>query len=73
VRRFDARAREAVARVPNVTHIPVHFSPRPDMFSDDGLHPSESSQRRLAKIIANVLTPQLGADAARASSLRARS
>ena len=73
VRRFDARAREAVARVPNVTHIPVHFSPRPDMFSDDGLHPSESSQRRLAKIIANVLTPQLGADAARASSFRARS
>lgn len=59
VRRFDARAREAVARVPNALHIPVHFSPRPDMFSSDGLHPSESSQRRLAKIIAGALTPRL--------------
>jgi hypothetical protein len=29
------------------------------MFSDDGLHPSETSQRRLAKIIAGVLTPPL--------------
>ena len=59
VRRFDAAAREALARVPNVTHIPVHFSPRPDMFSNDGLHPSETSQRRLAKIIAGTLTPLL--------------
>lgn len=60
VRRFDARAREAVARVPNAMHIPVRFSPRPDMFSSDGLHPSESSQRRLAKIIAGALAPRLG-------------
>jgi lysophospholipase L1-like esterase len=59
VRKFDAVAREALTRVPNVVHIPVHFSPRPDMFSDDGLHPSETSQRRLAKIIAGVLTPPL--------------
>ena len=59
VRRFDAAAREALARLPNVTHIPVHFSPRPDMFSNDGLHPSETSQRRLAKIIAGTLTPLL--------------
>jgi hypothetical protein len=29
------------------------------MFSDDGLHPSEPSQRRLAKIIAGALTPSL--------------
>jgi len=59
VRRFDAAARDALARVPNVMHIPVHFSPRPDMFSNDGLHPSETSQRRLAKIIAGALTPLL--------------
>lgn len=59
VRRFDAVAREALTRVPNVMHIPVHFSPRADMFSDDGLHPSETSQRRLAKIIAGALTPPL--------------
>jgi lysophospholipase L1-like esterase len=59
VRRFDVVAREALGRVPNAVHIPVHFSPRPDMFSDDGLHPSESSQRRLAKIIAGALTPRL--------------
>jgi lysophospholipase L1-like esterase len=65
VRRFDARAREAVARMPNVLHIPVRFSPRSDMFSDDGLHPSETSQRRLAKIIAGALTPRLGASAER--------
>ena len=32
-----------------------------DMFSDDGLHPSEPSQRRLAKIIAGALTPSLSA------------
>lgn len=63
VRRFDAAAREALARVPNVMHIPVKFSPRPDMFSDDGLHPSETSQRRLAKIIAGALTPRLGESA----------
>ena len=59
VRRFDAAAREALARVPNVMHVPVRFSPRPDMFSSDGLHPSETSQRRLAKIIAGALTPLL--------------
>jgi hypothetical protein len=29
------------------------------MFSNDGLHPSETSQRRLAKIIAGALTPPL--------------
>ena len=63
VRRFDAAAREALARVPNVTHVPVHFSPRPDMFSHDGLHPSETSQRRLAKIIAGALTPLLASRA----------
>lgn len=63
IRRFDAVAREAIARVPNAMHIPVRFSPRPDMFSDDGLHPSETSQRRLAKIIAGALTPQLGPSA----------
>lgn len=59
VRKFDAVAREAIMRVPNAVHIPVHFSPRPNMFSDDGLHPSETSQRRLAKIIAGALTPPL--------------
>ncbi len=59
VRKFDAVAREALHRVPNVMHIPVHFSPRPEMFSNDGLHPSEPSQRRLAKIIAGALTPPL--------------
>jgi len=69
VRRFDARAREAVERTPNALHIPVHFSPRPEMFSDDGLHPSETSQRRLAKIIAGALTPHLGARASPASGM----
>jgi lysophospholipase L1-like esterase len=61
VRRFDLAAREALGRVPDVMHIPVRFSPRPDMFADDGLHPSETSQRRLAKIIAGVMTPRLDA------------
>jgi lysophospholipase L1-like esterase len=60
VRRFDAVARDALTGIPDVMHIPVHFSPRPEMFSDDGLHPSETSQRRLAKIIAGALTPRLG-------------
>lgn len=59
IRRFDAVARETIMRMPNVVHIPVQFSPRPDMFADDGLHPSETSQRRLAKIIAAALTPRL--------------
>jgi lysophospholipase L1-like esterase len=59
VRRFDAVARETLTRVPNAIHIPVHFSPRLDMFSDDGLHPSEASQRRLAKIIADRMTPSV--------------
>ena len=59
VRKFDAVAREALASVPNVVHVPIPFSPRPDMFADDGLHPSEPSQRKLAKLIANVLTPRL--------------
>ena len=59
VRKFDAVAREALADLPNVMHIPVTFSPRPDMFADDGLHPSEPSQRKLAKMIANRLTPLL--------------
>ena len=37
----------------------------PDMFSSDGLHPSETSQRRLAKIIAGALTPRLAGIVAR--------
>jgi lysophospholipase L1-like esterase len=61
VRRFDQVAREALERVPDIVHIPVRFSPRPEMFADDGLHPSETSQRRLAKIIAGVMTPRLDA------------
>ena len=59
VRRFDQVAREALERVPGVMHIPVRFSPRPEMFTVDGLHPSETSQRRLAKIVAGVMTPRL--------------
>ena len=59
VRKFDAVAREALSRMHDVMHIPVHFSPRLEMFSTDGLHPSETSQRRLAKIIAGALTPRL--------------
>jgi lysophospholipase L1-like esterase len=31
------------------------------MFSDDGLHPSETSQRRLAKIITRALAPHVTA------------
>ncbi len=61
VRRFDQVAREALLRVPDVVHIPVRFSTRAEMFADDGLHPSETSQRRLAKIIAGVMTPRLDA------------
>jgi lysophospholipase L1-like esterase len=59
VRHFDAIARDTLARVPNTVHIPVSFSARPDMFSEDGLHPSEPSQRRLAKIIAGTLVPRM--------------
>jgi lysophospholipase L1-like esterase len=59
VRHFDAVARETLVRVPNALHIPVRFSPRPDMFADDGLHPSEASQRRLAKMIADRLAPSV--------------
>ena len=59
VHKFDAVARDALARMPDVLHIPMHFSPRLDMFSNDGLHPSETSQRRLAKIIAGAMTPRL--------------
>ena len=59
VRHFDAIARDTLARVPNTVHIPVRFSARPGMFSDDGLHPSEPSQRRLAKIIAGTLVPRV--------------
>jgi len=59
VRKFDAVAREALTRMPDVLHIPIHFSPRLDMFSNDGLHPSETSQRRLAKLIAGAMTPRI--------------
>ncbi|HKU85548.1 MAG TPA: SGNH/GDSL hydrolase family protein [Casimicrobiaceae bacterium] len=59
VRRFDAAAREALARVPDVMHVPVRIAPRADLFSNDGLHPSETGQRRLAKVIAGALTPVL--------------
>jgi lysophospholipase L1-like esterase len=59
VRKFDAVARDALTRMPDVLHIPMRFSPRLDMFSNDGLHPSETSQRRLAKIIAGAMTPRI--------------
>ena len=68
IRRFDGVAREAVARVPNAIHIPMRVSPRPDMFSDDGLHPTEPSQRRLAKIIADAITPLLATTTVRMPS-----
>jgi lysophospholipase L1-like esterase len=58
VRKFDAVARDALTRMPDVLHIPMRFSPRL-MFSSDGLHPSETSQRRLAKIIAAAMTPRI--------------
>ena len=41
----------------------AELADRPDRFSDDGLHPSEPSQRRLAKIIAGALAPRLAAKA----------
>jgi len=59
VRKFDTVARDAVTRMPGVLHIPMRFSPRLDMFSSDGMHPSETSQRRLAKIIAGAMTPRI--------------
>jgi lysophospholipase L1-like esterase len=59
VRKFDAVAREALTRVPGVLHIPMRYHPRADMFANDGLHPSETSQRRLAKLIAGELTPRI--------------
>lgn len=68
VRRFDAVARETLTRVPNAMHIPVRFSPRIEMFAADGLHPSEASQRRLAKIIADRMAPSVAPSAAAASS-----
>ena len=72
VRRFDAVARDAVTRMPNVIHIPMTYSPRERMFSDDGLHPSETSQRRLAKIIAAALTPRLAGSQAASTGHRGR-
>ena len=68
VRRFDTVARETLTRVPNTLHIPLTFSPRPDMFADDGLHPSEASQRRLAKMIADRLAPGLAPTPGRRAS-----
>ena len=59
VRKFDTVARDALTRMPGVLHIPMLFSPRVDMFSSDGMHPSETSQRRLAKIIAGAMTPRI--------------
>ena len=59
VRKFDAVAREALTRVPGVLHIPMRYHPRAEMFANDGLHPSETSQRRLAKLIAGEMTPRI--------------
>ena len=41
------------------------------MFANDGLHPSETSQRRLAKLIAAEMTPRIAGalrDATRGSA-----
>ena len=64
VRRFDAVARETVMRVPNALHIPVRVAPWPHLFAEDGLHPAEPGQRRLAKIIADALTPHVARSSA---------
>jgi lysophospholipase L1-like esterase len=37
----------------------MRYRPRAEMFADDGLHPSETSQRRLAKLIAAEMTPRI--------------
>jgi|SRR5690349_1528277 lysophospholipase L1-like esterase len=71
VRKFDAVAREALTRVPGVVHIPMRYEPRAHMFANDGLHPSETSQRRLAKLIAAEMTPRIAGalrDATRGSA-----
>lgn len=54
-RQLDAAARRTADTLAHVVHVPVEFELRPDTFSADGYHPSETSYRAFAGTIADAL------------------
>jgi lysophospholipase L1-like esterase len=54
-RQLDAAARRTADALAHVVHVPVEFELRPDTFSADGYHPSETSYRAFAGTIADAL------------------
>lgn len=54
-RQLDAAGRAVAGSFDNVTHVPVEFELRPDTFSDDGYHPSETSYGEFAGTLAGAL------------------
>lgn len=54
-RQLDAAGRRIADTLAHVVHVPVEFELRPDTFSADGYHPSETSYRAFAGTIADAL------------------
>lgn len=54
-RQLDTAARLTADRLPHVVHVPVEFDLRPDTFSGDGYHPSETSYHAFAGKISDAL------------------
>ncbi len=54
-RQLDAAGRQIAETLGHVVHVPVEFELRPDTFSADGYHPSETSYRAFAATIADAL------------------
>lgn len=52
---FDRAGRRVVANHSLAVHVPVHFDPRPEMFSPDGYHPSEKSYHEFGNITGRLL------------------
>lgn len=58
-RSFDAEAASIVAESPRAVHVPVAFTPRPELFSGDGYHPSEAGYAGYAQAVADAVAPRV--------------
>lgn len=54
---FDTYLEQIIIGEENTVYVPLHFDPKPDMFSPDGYHPSEESYTALGDAVAEHLAP----------------
>ncbi len=60
-RHLDRVAREIVADLPQIHHVPVEFETTPDKFAPDGYHPNENSYVTFGQALADQIIEKLRA------------